>query len=195
MPTWLIIVFAIIAGAAALKILYALAIVVVHPVTQGAMYTSTARVKIRTVLEAVSMNPGELLVDIGCGDGRVLRMARKHYGVRCLGFEINPIAFLKAKLLSAGRRGIEVRYRNFWKADLGKANVVSCYLFPDVMRRLGVKLDKELGAGARVISFNFPIPGWKHQAVLRAVSKLNNDPIYIYLIPDSLPDSSRHSAV
>jgi SAM-dependent methyltransferase len=153
------------------------------------MYTSTARVKIRTALEAVTMKPGELLVDIGCGDGRVLRMARKLYGVRCLGFEINPIAFVKAKLLTAGRRGIEVRYCNFWKADLREANVVSCYLFPDVMRRLGVKLGKELNTGTRVISFNFPIPGWKHQAILRAVSKLNNDPIYIYLIPDSLPES------
>jgi hypothetical protein len=195
MPTWLVVIFTIIGTAAALKILYALAIVVVHPITQGAMYTSTARVKIHTALGAVSMTPGELLVDIGCGDGRVLRAARKRYGVECLGFEINPIAFLKARLLTAGRRGIAVRYGNFWKADLGKANVVSCYLFPDVMRRLGVKLGKELAAGARVISFNFPIPGWKHQAVLRAVSKLNNDPIYIYKIPDSLPDAVRQSSV
>jgi SAM-dependent methyltransferase len=188
MPAWLVVIFTIMGTAAVLKIIHALAIVVVHPVTQGAMYTSTARVKIRAALEAVNMKPGELLVDIGCGDGRVLRMARKHCGVHCLGFEINPIAFIKAKLFTAGRRGIEVRYSNFWKADLGKANIVSCYLFPDVMRRLGEKLGRELTAGARVISFNFPIPGWRHQAVLRAVSKLNNDPIYVYLIPDSLPD-------
>lgn len=51
--------------AAVLKILYALAIVAVHPVTQGAMYTSTGRVKIRKALDAVTMGPGELLVDIG----------------------------------------------------------------------------------------------------------------------------------
>jgi hypothetical protein len=187
MPTWLVVIFTIMGGAAVLKILHALAIVVVHPVTQGAMFTSTARVKIRKALDAVPMKPGELFVDIGCGDGRVLRAARKRYGVTCLGFEINPIAITKAKLLTMGRKGLEVRCRNFWKADLGKANIVSCYLFPDVMRRLGEKLEKELAAGARVISFNFPIPGWKHQAVLRAASKLNNDPIYIYSIPDSLP--------
>src|SRR5512136_3153207 len=114
MPTWLIVVFTIIAGAAALKILHALAIVVVHPITQGAMYTSTARVKIRTALEAVSMKPGEILVDIGCGDGRVLRAARKRYGATCLGFEINPIAFTTAKLLTMGRKGIQVLCLNFW---------------------------------------------------------------------------------
>ncbi|MGE5844279.1 MAG: SAM-dependent methyltransferase [Syntrophaceae bacterium] len=195
MPTWLVVVFMILGGAAALKILHALAIVVVHPITQGAMYTSTGRVKIRTALDAVAMKPGELLVDIGCGDGRVLRAARKRYGVSCLGFEINPIAFTKAKLLTMGRKGLEVRCRNFWKADLGKADIVSCYLFPDVMRRLGAKLGKELASGARVISFNFPIPGWKHEAVLRADSRLHNDPIYIYTIPDSLPDSARQAVV
>ena len=195
MPTWLVVIFTIIGGTAALKILHALAIVVVHPVTQGAMYTSTARVKIRKALDAVSMKPGELLVDIGCGDGRVLRAARKRYGVNGLGFEINPIAIAKAKLLTMGRKGLEIRCRNFWKADLGKADIVSCYLFPDVMRRLGEKLEKELAAGARVISFNFPIPGWKHENVLRAASKLNNDPIYIYRIPDSLPGAVRHSTV
>ncbi len=195
MPTWLVVVFTILGGAAALKILHALAIVVVHPITQGAMYTSTGRVKIRKALDAVTMKPGELLVDIGCGDGRVLRAARKRYGVSCLGFEINPIAFTKAKLLTMGRKGLEVRCRNFWKADLGKADIVSCYLFPDVMRRLGVKLGKELASGARVISFNFPIPGWKHEAVLRADSRLHNDPIYIYTIPDSLPDSARQVVV
>ena len=191
MPTWVVVIFTIIGGAAALKILHALAIVVVHPITQGAMYTSTGRVKIRKALDAVTMKRGELLVDIGCGDGRVLRAARKRYGVSCLGFEINPIAFAKARLLSMGKKGLEIRCRNFWKADLGKADIVSCYLFPDVMRRLGAKLGKELASGARVISFNFPIPGWKHEAVLRADSKLHNDPIYIYRIPDCLP--GRHS--
>lgn len=187
MPTWLVIIFAILGAALVLKILYALAIVAVHPVTQGAMYTSTGRVKIRTALDALPMLPGELLVDIGCGDGRILRAARQRYGVRCLGFEVNPIAFAKAALLTAGRDGIDIRFRNFWLADLAQADVVVCYLFPDVMGRLGTKLAAELAEGARVVSFNFPIPGWTARSTLRAPSRLHNDPIYIYRIPESLP--------
>lgn len=187
MPVWLVVVFAILGTALVVKLLHALAIVAVHPVTQGAMYTSTGRVKIRTALEAVPMTPGQRLVDIGCGDGRVLRAARSRYGADCLGFEINPIAYLKARLLTLGLEGVEIRYRNFWNADLSGADVVSCYLFPDVMRRLGEKLAAELAEGARVISFNFPIPGWRPRATLRAPSKLHNDPIYIYHIPESLP--------
>ena len=187
MPVWLVVIFAILGTALVVKFLHALAIVAVHPVTQGAMYTSTGRVKIRAALEAVPMTPGQRLVDIGCGDGRVLRTARSRYGAECLGFEINPIAYLKARLLTLGREGVEIRYRNFWNADLSGADVVSCYLFPDVMRRLGEKLAAELAEGARVISFNFPIPGWRPRATLRAPSKLHNDPIYIYHIPESLP--------
>lgn len=187
MPTWLVIIFAILGTAAILKFLHAFAIVAVHPITQGAMYTSTARVKICKALDAVPMTPGELFIDIGCGDGRVLREARNRYGVTCRGFEVNPIAFLKATLLTLGHSGIEIRFRNFWNTDLKDADIVSCYLFPDVMRRLGEKLAGELACGARVISFNFPIPGWKPQSTLRAASRLHNDPIYFYRIPDSLP--------
>lgn len=192
MPTWLIIIIAIVGSAALLTFLRAFTIVLVHPVTQGAMYTSTARVKIGKALDAVPMKPGELFVDIGCGDGRVLREARRHYGALCQGFEVNPLAFLKAKLLTFGKKGVKVFYRNFWRVDLRKADVVSCYLFPDVMRRLGKKLAGELLPGARVISFNFPIPGWKPQSVLHVDSKLHNDPIYIYRIPESLPDGGKN---
>ncbi len=194
MPTWLVITFAVIGSLVVLKVLHAAAIVAVHPITQGAMYTSTARVKIRRALDAVDMKPEDLLIDVGCGDGRVLREAAKRYGVIGRGYEINPIAYLKARLLTFGRRGVEIRYRNFWNADLRGASIVSCSLFPDVMRRLGEKLSMELTAGARVISFNFPIPGWKPQSTLRASSKLHNDPIYVYRIPDSLPGAARQSA-
>lgn len=187
MPTWPVIIIAIIGTAVILVFLHALAIVVVHPVTQGAMYTSTAMVKIRKALDAVPLKPGEIFIDVGCGDGRILREARKRYGVICYGFEVNPMAFLKAKFLTFGKKGIKVFYRNFWQVDLRRADVVACYLFPDVMWRLGKKLSWELAHGSRVISFNFPIPGWKPQSVLRADSRLHNDPIYIYRIPESLP--------
>jgi SAM-dependent methyltransferase len=192
MPTWLVIIFTIMGTTAILKLLHAFAIVAVHPVTQGAMYTSTARVTIRKALDAVSLRPGEFFIDLGCGDGRVLREARKRYRSVCQGFEVNPIAFLIAKLLTFWRKGVKVSYRNFWRVDLKKADVVACYLFPDVMRRLGKKLAGELLPGARVISFNFPIPGWKPQSVLRVDSRLHNDPIYIYRIPESLPDGGKN---
>ena len=183
MPLWLIIIFLVIGGLIFVKMLHAIAVVSVFPITQGAMFTSTARVMIRTMLDAVPMKPSDFFVDLGCGDGRTLRETRKRYGVRCLGFEINPLAYVLARVLCMGSGDIRIRWRNFWKADLRDADVVFCYLFPDVMKRLAEKLESELRPGTRVISCNFPLPGWQPLEVLHAASALHNDPIYIYRIP------------
>lgn len=67
--------------------------------------------------------------------------------------------------------------------NLGKADVVFCYLFPDVMTNLAEKLAAELRPGTRVISCNFPFPGWNHTAVVRPDSFLHGDPIYLYRFP------------
>jgi len=126
-------------------------------------------------------------VDIGCGDGRVLRAAKRRYNVRGLGFEVNFLAYLIARVRSSGIEGIQIRWGNFWKVDLSDADVVFCYLFPDVMERLAKKLEAELSPGARVISCNFSIPGWKPLEVLFPDSSLHDDPIYGYHIGSHLP--------
>ncbi len=187
MPLWLFVIFLVIGGLIVVKMLHAITVVSVFPVTQGAMFTSTARVKIQAIMEAVPMKPPDFFVDLGCGDGRALREATKRYGVRCLGFEINPLAYVLARVLCLGFGNIRIRWRNFWKADLREADVVFCYLFPDVMKRLADKLESELRPGTRVVSCNFPVPGWQPVAVLHAASTLHNDPIYVYRIPEFLP--------
>ncbi len=183
---WILAVLGLLCGLFAIKLLYAFATLSVHPITQGAMFVPTANIRVKTFLDAVSMNADELLVDIGCGDGRVLRAARRRYGVTALGFEINVLAYVIARILNLGIEGVRVRWENFWKVDLGDANVVFCYLFPDVMERLAKKLDKELRPGTRVASCNFPLPGWKPLEVLFPDSSLHGDPIFIYLIGSHL---------
>ena len=165
------------------KFLFAFSLVSVFPITQGAMFHPSAKVRVRTFLDHVPMRAGDLLVDIGCGDGRVLRAAKRRYGVRALGFEVNPLAYALARLRTIGMEGIEVRLQNFWNVNVGDADVVFCYLFPDVMGRLAQKLDKELRPGTRVISCNFPLPGWKHRELFYPESSLHADPIYVYQIP------------
>ncbi len=179
---WILATLILMCGLFAIKLIYVLATVSAHPVTQGAMFVPTANIRVKTFLDAVPMSRDTLLVDIGCGDGRVLRAARVRYGVRGLGFEVNFLAYLIAKIRCLGIEGIRIRWGNFWKVDLGDANVVFCYLFPDVMERLAKKLDAELHPEARVISCNFAIPGWKPLEVLSPDSSLHNDPIYVYHI-------------
>ena len=183
MPTWIIILLTVMGIVIICKLLFAFSLVSVFPITQGAMFHPSARVRVRTALNHVPMKAGDLLVDIGCGDGRVLREANRRYGVRALGFEVNPLAYALARLGAIGMEGIEVRLTNFWNVDIGDADVVFCYLFPDVMDRLARKLLRELRPGTLVISCNFPLPGWRHRELLYPESSLHADPIYLYQIP------------
>jgi len=180
MPSWIIIVFVVIGGLVAFKLLFAFCIVTAFPITQGAMFHPSARVRVRTFLDHLPMKRSDLLVDIGCGDGRVLREAKRRYSVRALGFEVNPLAYILARIRTFGMEGVEVRLSNFWNVNIQDADVVFCYLFPDVMGKLAQKLEAELRPGTRVISCNFPIPGWRHSEVLYPESSLHGDPIYLY---------------
>ncbi len=184
MPAWVVIALVIIATVFAVTLLLSFSIVVVHPITKGAMFHPSARIRVRTFLDNVPMEEGKLLVDVGCGDGRVLRGARERYNVRALGFEINPLAYLLARLRTVGKREITVRYGNFWKVNLGDADLVFCYLFPDVMKKLGQKLEGELRPGCRIVSCNFPFPGWKYDRIVCPDSSLYGDPIYLYRFPE-----------
>jgi SAM-dependent methyltransferase len=182
---WVLFALAVIGGLVVLKMIFAASIVSVAPITRGAMFHPSASIRVQTVLDRVSMSPGDRLVDIGCGDGRVLREARRRYGVRALGYEVNPVAYLLARFRTLGMEGIEVRFGDFWKNDLHHADIVYCYLFPDVMKRVAEKLEKELRPGTRVISCNFPVPGWKPLEILHPESSLHGDPIYLYRFPDA----------
>ncbi len=163
-----------------LKMAYVVCTAWVLPKTRGALYVSTANVRIRAFLDAVHMKPGEILIDLGCGDGRVLRAARSRYHVTTIGYELNPLACLNALIRSFAIRGVDIRRRNFFDADLTNADVVFCYLFPDVMEDLSKKLLKELKPGSIFVSCNFPLPGFEPKKVLRPGGSLHNDPIYIY---------------
>jgi SAM-dependent methyltransferase len=126
------------------------------------------------------MTADQMLVDLGCGDGRVLREAQKRYGVRTVGYEINPLAYLKARILSIGFNKIKIRHQNFWDADLSDADVVFCYLYPDVMKRLAAKFVSGLKPGAVIVSSNFGLPGFVPSKILKLECSLYNDPIFIY---------------
>ncbi len=180
MQTFIIIIFSVLSIVIGVVLVVSLSVVAVAPVTRGAMFHPSARIRVKTALRNLPLKEGQYVVDLGCGDGRVIRAAEKLYGVRCRGYEINPLAFGMAWFLSLGRRRVSVRWRNFWNENLEEADVVFCYLFPDVMPRLAGKLRQELRPGCRVVSFNFPIPGWTAVKMVRPEGTMYDDPIYFY---------------
>jgi hypothetical protein len=185
MSNWILAALVIMGSLFIVKFVFVSSILSVFAITRGAMFHPSASIRVRTFLDGVPMAHDELLIDMGCGDGRVLSAAHKRYGVRAIGYEVNPVAYLLAKLRTMSKRGVAVRWKNFWKADVGEADVLFCYLFPDVMEKVARKLESELHPGTRVVSGNFPLPGWKHLNVFYPASSLNNSPIYVYRFPES----------
>lgn len=164
------------------KMAYVLTTAMALQHTQGALYVSTSGARIEAFLDAVSMKPGQLLVDLGCGDGRVLTGAYHRYGVRAVGYELNWMAYGRARLRCMGQKGVRLVRKNFWDADISAADVVFCYLFPDVLKRLAQKIRHEVKPGAMVVSCNFPLPGLTPKQVMRPEGLQHHDPIYIYRI-------------
>lgn len=182
MADWIWIFLFLTGGLFGLKIIYILSITLVLPITQGALYVSTSRKKIAAFIDAVPMKADQRLVDLGCGDGRVLREAQRRYGVQTIGYEINPLAYLKARFLSFGHRNIKIKRQNFWEADLSGADVIFCYLYPDVMKGLAAKIKSGIKPGAIVVSSNFPLPEFRPSKILRLQNSIYNDPMYVYQI-------------
>jgi hypothetical protein len=162
--------------------IYVLCTALALPRTQGALYVSTTRARIAAFIDAVPMKKGQIMMDLGCGDGRVLRAVCKNFNIRAIGFEINLLAYIKARILSLGLRQVEIRRQNFWSQNLAGADLVFCYLYPDVMPRLSVKLKTELRPDTLVVSCNFALPGFKPLRVLRPEGSLHSDPVFIYKV-------------
>jgi SAM-dependent methyltransferase len=188
MNLWIFILLGAAAALFLLKAAYVLAVAATVASTRGALYVSTSRRRIQALLDALPLEKDQVVVDLGCGDGRTLRAARRRFSVRAVGYEINPLAYLKARFCCAlkGPKGLDIRYKNFWKAGgaLDEADAIFCYLFPDVMADLAEKIKAEARPGARVVSFNFPIPAFCPEQVLRPEGAGQNDPIYIYRVPE-----------
>lgn len=162
------------------KMVYVVTTALALPATQGALFVSTSSARIKAFLDAVPMKPEQTLLDLGCGDGRVLACAVDRYGVRAVGYELNLLAYLRAWFRCFGRKNLKVVRKNFWHADLSGADVVFCYLFPDVMGRLVRKVRKEAKPGSVLVSCNFPVKGLVPERVLRPKGALHHDPIFIY---------------
>jgi protein-L-isoaspartate O-methyltransferase len=145
---------------------------------------SPARVMDR-MLELANIKPGETLYDLGCGDGRILIAAVQKYKVNAVGVEISPRLAAKASA-SIRKAGLESKARvihgDFADVDPSGADVVYLYLSTRANEQLRPRLEARLKAGARVVSHDYPIPGWKPTKV-EETDGSQRHMIYLYEMP------------
>jgi len=138
------------------------------PALYGVPWVPTREKRIRRALQLAKLQPGEILYDLGAGDGRVLVMAAKEFGAQGVGIEIGPVQCALGVLrswFSGSRQRVQIRCGNFYKADIHDADVVFVYLTSSQMIRLSAKLARELRPGARVVSVAADFPDWQPSKV------------------------------
>ena len=106
----------------------------------GAPYVPTLNPQVRAALELANLKPGETLLELGCGDGKVL-IAAAHVGVHAVGYELNPILALIAWVRTRRfRREVRVVWGNFWRKEWPAADGIFTFLLPKYMAKLDKKI-------------------------------------------------------
>jgi protein-L-isoaspartate O-methyltransferase len=137
------------------------------------------------MLEAGHVKPGELVYDLGSGDGRVVIAAAQKYGARAVGIELMPDLVRKARerIQSLGLADrVSIIEGSALRVDLSPADVVTMWFLTNSNLRLRPHLEGQLRIGARVVSNEFPIRGWKATEMIQVrVGKVEHS-IFVYEI-------------
>ena len=152
-----------------------------------------ARARAQRPARVVGAARGGHLVDLGSGEGAIVRAACREGGfARATGYEINPALLALARLRSLGSGGAERhRLQSLWSAPLGGVDVCVVYGMPPIMARLGDKLRAELPDGALVVSNGYELPLLGRPLVAEVVETglMTPDasgPVYVYEVDASV---------
>jgi len=118
----------------------------------------------RQMLIIAEVKPGEIVYDLGSGDGRLVIMAAQEFGAKAVGVELREDLVKQAleKVLELHLEDrIKIFHKDLFEVDLSPANVVTLYLTTSANKKVQPKLESELKHGARVVSHDYEILGWK----------------------------------
>jgi ribosomal protein L11 methylase PrmA len=134
------------------------------------------------MLRLAKVKRGDVLYDLGSGDGRIVITAAKRYGVRGTGVDIDPRRIQEANA-NARKAGVAGRVRfindDLFQVDFSDATVVTLYLLPRLNLQLRPRLINELRPGTRIVSHGFDMGDWKPDRVV----EVGNSTIYLWIVP------------
>jgi SAM-dependent methyltransferase len=150
------------------------------------IYYPTPTETVDEMLRLAKIKKGDVLYDLGSGDGRIPIAAAKQYGVHAVGIEIDPKLVTEAQE-KAAQEGVAalVRFRNedMFHIDVSEATVVTLYLSEKLNVLLRPKLLSELRPGSRILSHDFRMGDWKPEQTVRVPWGKLYRTIYLWTVP------------
>ena len=145
-------------------------------------FVPTPEAVVDEMLALAKVGPGDVVYDLGSGDGRIVIAAAKQ-GARAVGIDIDPQRIREARSNARQARvddRVEFRQGDLFKSDISEATVVTLYLLTAVNRQLRPKLLSELKPGTRVVSHAFDMGDWKPMATRH----IGHSTVYFWIVPE-----------
>ena len=146
------------------------------------IFVPTPQEVVEDMLRLANVQKGDVLYDLGSGDGRIAITAARKYGIKATGIDIDPERIREANE-NAKRAGVtnlvQFRQEDLFSADFKDATVITLYLLPDLNVKLRPKLWNELKPGTRIVSHQFEMGAWKPEKRLES----NGRTIYFWTVP------------
>jgi ribosomal protein L11 methylase PrmA len=150
--------------------------------TPDVIYVPTPPEVVEAMLKVANVKAGDVVYDLGCGDGRIVVTAAQKYGARGIGIDIDPQRIKEAnenvQKAGVGDR-VKIMQADLFEVPISEATVVTLYLLPSLNVKLMPKLMKELKPGTRIVSHAFDMGDWKPEQTIN----VNGRTVYYWTIP------------
>jgi tRNA G37 N-methylase Trm5 len=147
------------------------------------VFVPTPNEVVEKMLELAKVGKGDVLYDLGSGDGRIPVTAAKRFGIRAVGIDIDPQRIAEANE-NARQNGVAklvtFRQEDLFKTKFADATVVTLYLLPDLNVKLRPRLLAELRPGTRIVSHQFDMGTWKPERKVELAGRT----IYLWTVPE-----------
>jgi 2-polyprenyl-3-methyl-5-hydroxy-6-metoxy-1,4-benzoquinol methylase len=145
-------------------------------------YVPSPQEVVTGMLKLAGVKEGDTVIDLGCGDGRIVVTAAREFGARGIGYDLDPERIKEANenaVKSGVRDKVKFVEKNLFEADIKDASVVTLYLLPGVNEKLKPRLLAELKPGTRVVSHTFTMGDWKPEKQVT----VNGRTLLLWVIP------------
>lgn len=153
-------------------------------------YDPTPQPVVEEMLKLAEVKKGDVIYDLGCGDGRIVVTAAVKYGVKAVGVDLDPERVLESEE-NVRVNGVEdlvtIRRENIFDTDVSEASVVAIYLYPSVNLALKPRLLEQLRPGSRIVSHAFDMGDWEPEKEVTVEYEGAPYEIFLWRIPE--PDS------